>query len=273
MQSDRRFSSRGSGACQADSRAERCRAASALPSPVTLTASPALLRLLAAHSPCRELRTPGTHTPVTANTSSPLPNKAWLRRTCYSIILCGLLVWNTQLPQIRNLLPHGICFILFLLPLTFIFNGRVLDFCLETRKHGAEKMSKNPHFVGQWCGFIPSYRLFLSGLCIFFPWGVTGRSEAHKCSLPVYYSCKWVVKTQKCHLVSGRGGKQEPKLRSSTYHSTHFCHMKSKLSILGISETYLGSLDPSKSEYRKHLFSCIGVVLSSWCRFYFKSLF
>lgn len=116
-------------------------------------------------------------------------------------------------------------------------------------------------------------RLFLSGLCILFPWGVTGRSEAHKCSLPVYYSCKWVVKTQKCHLVSGRGRKQEPKLRSSTYHSTHFCHMKSKLPILGISETYLGSLDPSKSGYRKHLFSCIGVVLSSWCRFYFKSLF
>lgn len=112
MQSDRRFSSCGSGACHADSTAQRCRAASLLPFPVT--ASPALLRLLAAHSPCTEPRTPGKETPVTANTSNPLPNKAWLQRTCYSIIICGLLVWNTQLPQIRNLLPHGICFILFL---------------------------------------------------------------------------------------------------------------------------------------------------------------
>lgn len=112
MQSDRRLSSCGSGACQADSRAQHCRAASLLPSPAT--ASPALLRLLAAQSPCREPRTAGTGTPVTANTSNPLSNKAWLHRTCYSIILCGLLVWNTQLPQIRNLLPHGICFILFL---------------------------------------------------------------------------------------------------------------------------------------------------------------
>lgn len=60
-----------------------------------------------------------------------------------------------------------------------------------------------------------------------------------------------MVKIQKCHLVSGRGGKQEAKLRSSTYHSTRFCHMKSELSILGISETYLGSLDPSESAYRK----------------------
>lgn len=148
-----------------------------------------------------------------------------------------------------------------------------IRFLFWDQKYGAEKMSKKPHFGALWCEFIPWYRLFLSGLCIFFPWGVTGRSEAHKCSLPVYYSCKWVVKTQKCHLVSGRGGKQEPKLRSSTYHSTHFCHMKSKLSILGISETYLGTLDPSKSGYRKHLFSCTGVFLSSWCRFYFKSLF
>lgn len=46
-----------------------------------------------------------------------------------------------------------------------------------------------------------------------------------------------VVNTQNCHLVSGRGGKQEAKLRSSTYQSTHFCHMKSRLSILDISET------------------------------------
>lgn len=97
--------------------------------------------------------------------------------------------------------------------------------------------------------------------------------DACKCSLPVYYSCKWVVKIPRCHLVSGRGGKQEAKLRSFTYHSTHFCHMKSKLSILGISETSLGSLDPSESAYRKHLFSCIGVLLPSWCRFYFKGLF
>lgn len=112
MQSDRRFSSCGCGACHADSMAQCCRAASPLPFPVT--ASPALLRLLAAYSPCREPRTPGKETPVTANTSNPLPNKAWLQRTCYSIIICGPLIWNTQLPQIRNLLPHGICFVLFL---------------------------------------------------------------------------------------------------------------------------------------------------------------
>lgn len=87
---------------------------SSLPAPIPVAGSPALLRLLAAHSPCREPRAAGTDTPVTANTSNPLSNKAWLQRTCYSIILCGLLVWNARLPQIRNLLPHGICFILFL---------------------------------------------------------------------------------------------------------------------------------------------------------------
>lgn len=85
--------------------AQCCRAASALPSPAT--ASSALLRLLAAHPACTVPRTPGTDTPVTASTSNPLPDKAWPQRTCYSIIFCGLFVWNIQLPQIRNYCHMG----------------------------------------------------------------------------------------------------------------------------------------------------------------------
>lgn len=111
MQCDRRFSSCGCGACQADGSAQRCRAASApipchcQPCPPQAPGSPLSLQ--------RAQDTWHTHTWYCQH-FQPLPNKAWLQRTCYSIILCGLFVWNTQLPQIRNLLPHGVCFILFL---------------------------------------------------------------------------------------------------------------------------------------------------------------
>lgn len=43
--------------------------------------------------------------------------------------------------------------------------------------------------------------------------------------------------------------------------------------ILGISETSLGSLDPSKSGYRKHLFSCTGDLLLPDAGFLFKAFF
>ena len=98
------------------------------------------------------------------------------------------------------------------------------------------------------------------GFAFSFLEGWWRRSEAYKCSLPVYYSCKWVVQIQKCHLANRRGGKQEAKLRSSTYHSTHFCHMKPKI----IYFTYFWDLSWQFRSFKvwiqKTFFSCIGIL-------------
>lgn len=126
-------------------RISAARTASLLPFPVTAIST--LCNLLAAHTLCTKPKTPGRKTLVTANTSKPISNKSWLQRPHYSILLHGLLVWNARLPQIRNLLPHRICFISFFKPLTFIFNGCILDFLLGIGKYRAEKRSKRKHFA------------------------------------------------------------------------------------------------------------------------------
>lgn len=102
-----RIFSCSSDACRTDSRDQHCERSLFAPihchsqfctAPATLHAKP---------------KTPSRKTLVTANTSKLISCTPWLQRDHYFIILQGLPVWNARHPEIRNLLPHQICFILF----------------------------------------------------------------------------------------------------------------------------------------------------------------
>lgn len=137
------------------------RAASLLPVPVTAIPTPRALP--AAHTPCTKPETPGRKTLVPANASKPTSSKSWLQRPH----LFHSFTWS---PCLKCLSPTDqkplatsdlFSFVFFFKPLTFIFNGCVLDFfLLGIGKYRPEKRSKRKHF--------PWWRLLDSNVDLFF---------------------------------------------------------------------------------------------------------